>query len=71
MKLTNKKLNQPINSYNLIGNHLLKSIFITKIKKKEKQKIYKTKYKKTKVNIIFLNYKKIKCLFMITFSLTF
>ena len=49
IKSTNKSL-----SFNLIGNHLLKSTFITKIKKKEKQKIYKTKYKKTKENVIFL-----------------
>jgi hypothetical protein len=49
-KLSNKTSNKSL-SLNLIGDHLLKSMFITKRKKKEKKEIYKNK----KINKLFID----------------
>ena len=52
-KKKNKNTNKTL-SINLIGNHLLKHLFITKLKKKEKIEIYKKKRKTKNYNIDYI-----------------
>ena len=58
IKIINQKKNKNTNktlSINLIGNHLLKHLFITKLKKKEKIEIYKKNEKQKIITLTILS----------------